>query len=93
MSTPPWGMLPDNLVYQLIIREDERPGHLDLDLNRKRGLTDQIWDIMVAAWQTEAKLRPTFVQIIKSWECVSEDNNLAPSQSNLLLSSAAGQVI
>lgn len=93
MSAPPWGVLSDSLIYQLVVRENDRPDRPDRDFERKRGLTDQIWDIIVAAWQKEANLRPTFPQIVKSWEHPSGDSNLVPLQSNVFSSSAAGQFV
>lgn len=90
MSTSPWGVLSDNHVFQLVVRENERPDRLDLDFEHKRGLTDRIWKIIEAAWQKEANLRPTFVQIVKLWERPSEESVLIPLRSSLSASNLTG---
>ena len=74
MSVPPWGVLSDKRIYKLVVRENDRPDRFDLDIGHKHGLTDQIWEIMQAAWQKDANLRPTFVEIIQSWEMLHQES-------------------
>jgi serine/threonine protein kinase len=78
MAMPPWGVLPNKNIHQLVVRENDRPDRLDLDFERKRGLTDQIWKIMQAAWQKDANSRPTFAQIIQSWEILPQEGSVVP---------------
>ena len=66
-STPPWGVLSENHIYQLVVRENDRPDRPDPNFMYERGLTDQIWEIMESAWQKEGGLRPTFTQIMEWW--------------------------
>lgn len=67
-STPPWGVLPDNRIYQLVVREDCRPDRPDEELEESVGLTDQIWAIIDHAWDKESRLRPSFEQIVTMWQ-------------------------
>lgn len=75
MSIAPWGVLSDTHIYQLVVREDERPERIDLDMERKRGLTERIWEIMEFCWQKNAALRPKFVQVTEMWRNQSSQNN------------------
>jgi hypothetical protein len=92
MSAPPWGVLPNNHIYQLVVREDDRPDRLDLDFERKRGLTDQIWETIEAAWQKDANLRPTFANIINSWEIPHEEGVVTLLRPDSSSSGGAGQI-
>lgn len=67
MSIAPWGVLSDTHIYQLVVREDERPERIDLDLERKRGLTERTWEIMEFCWQKNAAMRPKFIQVAEMW--------------------------
>jgi hypothetical protein len=73
MSTPPWGVLSESHIYQLVVREGDRPDRLDPDVEQKHGLTDRIWAIIEASWQKEATLRPNFSQIVESWQISSTE--------------------
>lgn len=68
MSSPPWGLLAENHIYQLIVRENERPDRPERDVGQKRGLTDKIWAIIEACWHKEPALRPTFTQVVEVWQ-------------------------
>jgi hypothetical protein len=92
MSAPPWGVLSNNHIYQLVVRENDRPDRLDPDFERKRGLTNQIWEIMQAAWQKDANLRPTFAQIIQSWEMLHQEDAATFVRPGSSSSSGAGHI-
>jgi hypothetical protein len=92
MSTPPWGVLPENRIYQLVVREGDRPDRLDPDIEHKRGLTDWIWEIMEAAWQQEGKLRPNFSQIVDCWHNRAVGGDLISSRHISMSNSMAGQI-
>ena len=61
-------MLSENHIYQLVVREGDRPDRLQPDVERKYGLTDKIWGIMEVCWHKEAGMRPTFTQIVEFWQ-------------------------
>jgi hypothetical protein len=68
MSNPPWGLLSENHIYQLVVRENERPDRPERDVGQKHGLTDKFWGIMEACWQKDASLRPIFTHIVELWQ-------------------------
>jgi hypothetical protein len=61
-------VLSENHIYQLIVREGDRPDRPELYIEQKSGLTGKIWGIMEKSWHKEAALRPTFAQIVELWE-------------------------
>jgi hypothetical protein len=75
-SAPPWGVLAENHIYQLVVREGDRPDRLDSNIEQKYGLTDKIWGIIEASWQKEATLRPTFNQIVELWQIRQAEDTL-----------------
>lgn len=77
-STPPWGVLSEDLIYRLVVREGDRPDRLESLSEDKASISDQHWQIIEAAWQQNAALRPTFTQIVKLWR------NPAPEDSRSL---------
>lgn len=91
MSMPPWGVLSKNNIYQLVVRENDRPDRLDLDFEHKRGLTNRIWEIIQAAWQKDANLRPTFAQIIQTWEMAHQESSAVPVRPISSSSNGPGQ--
>ena len=93
MSAPPWGVLSDNHIYQLVVREDARPDRLDLAFRDTCGLTDQIWQIMEDAWQKDAHLRRTFGQIVKLWKTLDEQDDPVLLRADLSLDSGTGHGI
>jgi len=56
---------------------------MDSDTEQKCGLTDQIWGIMEAAWQKEARLRPPFNRIVETWysQAVEDPPMISPPLS------------
>ncbi|KAF7978829.1 hypothetical protein HWV62_44621 [Athelia sp. TMB] len=83
-SIPPWGVLSEDLVYRLVTREGDRPDRLESVSVEKGGISDNQWQIIEAAWQQNAALRPTFFHIIRLWQGVSADPPLqeaTPPQS------------
>ncbi|KAG8871157.1 hypothetical protein FRB97_008934 [Tulasnella sp. 331] len=60
---PPWGFLSDTQVYQLVVREGERPDRPDEDVNHP--LRDHEWGIVESAWNVNPATRPTFKQIVE----------------------------
>jgi hypothetical protein len=85
MSTPPWGLLAENHIYQLVVRENERPDRQERDIERKFGITDKIWGIMEGSWQKDPALRPTFTQIVELCQHLDEEvvmvRPISPSNS------------
>jgi hypothetical protein len=73
-STPPWGVLSESHIYQLVVRENDRPDRPEPTIEQKNGLTDTVWRIMEASWHKEATLRPTFSQIVNLWQMWSSEN-------------------
>jgi serine/threonine protein kinase len=67
-SAPPWGVLSEDHIYKLVVREGDRPDRLQRNIEQKYGLTDKIWGIIEASWKKEATLRPTFTQIVEWWQ-------------------------
>ncbi|KAK7050882.1 hypothetical protein VNI00_004994 [Paramarasmius palmivorus] len=64
-TMPPWGVLSETHVYNLVVHENARPDRPDNPL--ELGLSDQIWGIIEEAWQPEARFRPAFDIIVKMW--------------------------
>jgi hypothetical protein len=73
-STPPWGVLSESHIYQLVVRENDRPDRPEPTIEQKNGLTDTVWRIMEASWHKEVTLRPTFSQIVNLWQMWSSEN-------------------
>jgi len=73
-STPPWGVLSESHIYQLVVRENDRPDRPEPKIEQKHGLTGSIWGIMEASWHKEATLRPTFTQIVNLWQMWSSEH-------------------
>jgi hypothetical protein len=76
MSVPPWGVLASNLIYQLVVRENERPDRPEESMEKRTVLSSKNWDVIVEAWHKEPKQRPNFDQIIGMWELVSVGRSL-----------------
>lgn len=76
-STPPWGILTEKRIFQLVVQEDTRPDRPDLEVCSKVGLSDQIWSVIEESWHKESRLRPTFEHIAKLWH-TSEDRAQRP---------------
>ncbi|KAJ7075996.1 hypothetical protein B0H15DRAFT_805837 [Mycena belliarum] len=61
----PWGILSEEQIFHVVVRQDSRPDRPDEDL----GITDHIWGIMEECWHRESRLRPTFdilVQLLQN---------------------------
>ncbi|KAG9127149.1 hypothetical protein FRC07_000476 [Ceratobasidium sp. 392] len=88
-STPPWGILSSTHIYQLVVRENERPDRPEGDYP-----IDSQWSLIEKAWQREGRARPTFEYITRNWSLddigssqpptagAVELNNLETSVSN-----------
>ncbi|KAG8990599.1 hypothetical protein FRB94_010496 [Tulasnella sp. JGI-2019a] len=61
---PPWGFLSDSQVYQLVVREGERPDRPDEDATHP--LSDYHWGIVETAWNVNPSTRPKFSQIVSN---------------------------
>ncbi|KDQ55609.1 hypothetical protein JAAARDRAFT_324033 [Jaapia argillacea MUCL 33604] len=66
-SAPPWGVLSETQIYQLVVREGDRPDRPEPEVEDKVGLTDRIWEVIEVAWRKESRLRPTFAQVLEMW--------------------------
>ena len=67
-SNPPWGLLSESHIYQLVVLKGDRPDRLDRNVGQKHGLTDKIWGIMEACWQSDPTSRPIFPEIVEMWQ-------------------------
>jgi hypothetical protein len=88
LNNPPWGVLLEEDIFKLVVRENERPDRADQEVEQKVGLTDRIWEIIEASWEKDVKLRPTFAQIAQMWQnkAVSEepeDSQPGPSRQSI----------
>jgi len=92
LSTPPWGLLSENHIYQLVVRENDRPDRPGSNVMQRCGLTDTIWRIMEAAWEREATLRPAFSEIVELWQIWSEEDSLDILQPMSNSNSFTGQI-
>ncbi|KAH9990025.1 kinase-like domain-containing protein [Russula vinacea] len=52
----PFGATDESLLYELVVREEERPERPD---DAEVGLTDEIWSLIERSWASNAKLRPS----------------------------------
>src|SRR5260370_31168891 len=66
-SKRPWGAISDDRIYQLVVKEDERPDRPEPDLLGNEVIPDGIWDILEKAWVKETRARPDFVKITSLW--------------------------
>ena len=73
-------MLTESRIYQLVVREGDRPDRPDSHIEQKYGLTDKIWGIIEASWKKEATLRPTFNQIVELWQIRQAEDTLETSR-------------
>jgi hypothetical protein len=55
----PFGTTDESLLYELVVREDERPERPDIYTAAAVGLTDAIWSLIERSWASDAKSRPT----------------------------------
>jgi hypothetical protein len=77
---PPWGVLAEKLIFQLVVRENERPERPDPIISERVGLTTPIWELIESAWHKEAVLRPTFQQLANVWpkSATSDSRSMMP---------------
>ncbi|KAG8901647.1 hypothetical protein FRC01_009784, partial [Tulasnella sp. 417] len=57
----PWGILSDTQIYQLMIREGERPDRPES--SDPSAIADRDWQVLQDAWAVDPNARPTFAQI------------------------------
>jgi len=93
MSSPPWGLLAENHIYQLVVREGDRPDRPERDVGQKRGLTDKIWGIMEVCWHKDAGMRPTFTQIVEFWQMQHGEDTMEILRPVSPSNSAIGQYL
>jgi hypothetical protein len=89
-STPPWGLLSEDDIYRIVVREGNRPDRPEPHVEQEYGLTDNIWGIIEASWHEEATLRPTFNDIVEMWRTVPEEDNSGMLQPTSPSTSVAG---
>ncbi|KAG9083743.1 hypothetical protein FRC06_004384, partial [Ceratobasidium sp. 370] len=77
-STPPWGILSSTHIYQLVVRENERPDRPEGDYP-----TDSQWSLIEEAWQREARTRPTFEYIVRNWPLEDAEPSLSPDVNTI----------
>ncbi|KAG8907596.1 hypothetical protein FRB99_003520 [Tulasnella sp. 403] len=61
-SNPPWGFLSDTRIYQLVVREGERPDRPEPDSTFT--IQDRDWSVLQDSWRDDPKQRLTFPQIV-----------------------------
>ena len=54
----PFGATDESLLYELVVREEERPERPDDSTAAEVGLTEEIWSLIERSWSSNAKLRP-----------------------------------
>ncbi|KDQ13809.1 hypothetical protein BOTBODRAFT_33247 [Botryobasidium botryosum FD-172 SS1] len=60
--TKPWGFLSDTQIYQLVVRENERPDRPYLEAPHE--IISRDWELLEAAWHSDPNARPTFSEIV-----------------------------
>ncbi|KAG8952318.1 hypothetical protein FRC04_004746 [Tulasnella sp. 424] len=60
--TPPWGILSDGQIFQLMVREGERPDRPE-QTDPTATIPDRDWQLLQDAWVTDPNMRPTFAQV------------------------------
>ncbi|KAF8598888.1 kinase-like protein, partial [Ceratobasidium sp. AG-I] len=61
---PPFGYINGvDIIYHLVVRENQRPDRPEPELGVQRGLTDDIWFLITKSWEKDPQLRPTFKQL------------------------------
>jgi hypothetical protein len=55
----PFGATDESLLYELVVREEERPERPDESSAAEVGLTDEIWSLIERSWAPDAKHRPS----------------------------------
>lgn len=66
-SAPPWGVLSEKHIYQLVVYEHGRPDRPDQQIANRVGLTDDLWSLINECWNKEAGLRPTLDTVVQLW--------------------------
>ncbi|KAG8721989.1 hypothetical protein FRC08_008085 [Ceratobasidium sp. 394] len=77
-STPPWGILSSAHIYQLVVRENERPDRPESDYP-----TDPQWSLIERAWHREARARPTFEFIARNWPLEDAESPSSPNTNTI----------
>ena len=81
-SKRPWGTISDDRIYQLVVKEDERPDRPESDIWGNELIPDEIWDILKMAWVKETRARPDFVKIISLWPQAARPAGSMPLSSS-----------
>ncbi|KAF8466538.1 kinase-like domain-containing protein [Russula ochroleuca] len=55
----PFGATDEGLLYELVVREEERPERPYDSTAAEVGLTEGIWSLIERSWASDAKLRPS----------------------------------
>jgi hypothetical protein len=55
----PFGATDEGLLYELVVREEERPERPYDSTAAEVGLTEEIWSLIERSWASDAKLRPS----------------------------------
>ncbi|QRW07445.1 Serine/threonine-protein kinase [Ceratobasidium sp. AG-Ba] len=96
---PPFGYINGvELIYHLVVRENQRPDRPDPETGLQRGLTDDIWFLITKAWEKDPQERPTFKQLTQLFpesrgEIEPEIDDLQAQFASMLPNTASGTSI
>ncbi|KAG9086482.1 hypothetical protein FRC06_003065 [Ceratobasidium sp. 370] len=100
---PPFGYINGvDIIYHLVVRENQRPDRPEPELGVQRGLTDDIWFLITKAWEKDPQQRPTFKQLTqlfpesrggRSGDIQPEIDDLQAQFANMLPNTASGTSI
>jgi hypothetical protein len=78
---PPFGYINGvDIIYHLVVRENQRPDRPEPELGTQRGLTDDIWFLITKSWEKDPQLRPTFKQLT---QLIPESRSAEPEIDDL----------
>ncbi|KIO27796.1 hypothetical protein M407DRAFT_232189 [Tulasnella calospora MUT 4182] len=60
-SNQPWGILSVSQIFQLLVREEERPDRPES--SDPLAIQDRDWHVLQSCWGTDPSSRPTFAQV------------------------------
>jgi len=71
----PFGATDESLLYELVVREEERPERPDQQTAAEVGLTEEMWLLIERSWASNAQLRPSAPDIAEFTKTVQKPSS------------------
>lgn len=85
-STPPWGVLSESQVFQLIVRESMRPDRPSSEQARNTGFSpgEGMWRVVERGWAQDTETRGSAEGWVKEWkEGIRERDELIAAEASI----------